>query len=129
MESRSKVVALDSNMLLAISQFRIDVFEEAKRMFGRETRFVVPSQVARELARLKKRSRKLEKAVRVAQEMMEENRVKVKKVKAENADSALKRMGKRGAVIATNDRVLIRKVKEANGSILFIRKKKLLQLK
>ncbi len=127
--AKNRVVAFDSNMLLGIKGCGIDVFREARGIFGGGVKFVVPVQVARELSSLKKRGKKLEAAVKVAQELMERNSVKVRKVRAVNADEALEKMGGKGAVIATNDRRLIRKVKEANGSILFIRKRKLLQLK
>lgn len=127
--AKNKVIALDSNMLLGIKGCGIDVFHEARGIFGEKAKFVVPVQVARELSSLKKRGKKLEAAVKVAQGLMEMNSVKVRKVGAANADEALRKMGRKGAVIATNDRRLIRKVKEANGSILFIRKRKLLQLK
>ncbi|MFA4907354.1 MAG: PIN domain-containing protein [archaeon] len=129
MESKSKVIALDSNMLLGISKFKLDVFEESKRLFGEKTMFVVPIQVAGEISRLRKRGKSMERAVNVARELMKKNFVKVRRVKAGNADEALEKMGERGAIIATNDRQLIRKIKEANGSILFIRKKRFVQLK
>ena len=129
MESKSKVIALDSNMLLGISGLKVDVFGESKRLFGEKTRFVVPAQVARELSGLKKRGKSMERAVNVAQELMKRNSVKVRRVKAENADEALEKIGESGAIVATNDRALIRKIKEANGSILFIRKKRFVQLK
>jgi len=119
-------VAFDTNMLVNIERFKVDIFREAKKMLG-NVEFEIPKQVMQELDRLAEQGQTLRKEVNVAKELIQKNNVKIVEVKAANADEALKKMASE-AVIATNDKELKDCVKELNGQVLFLRQKKFLEM-
>lgn len=124
--SETKTVALDSNMLISAVKFKVDVFEELRRNFGR-VKFVVPKQVAEELKKIAAESRKNEKIVGVVKSIMEKNGVEIEEVGAEDADSALLKMAE-SAYIASNDKELRKRIKNVGGKIIYLRKKKTLEV-
>lgn len=118
-------VALDTNMLTAAQQFKADVFNEVRKTFGK-TEFIIPIQVLEELEKIRQKDKKVEKAVKVAGELLKKNKFKKEKIKAKNADDALLKLAEKKVVIATNDKKLREKIKEAGGKSLLLRKKKLI---
>ncbi|MCR4334920.1 MAG: PIN-like domain-containing protein [archaeon] len=125
MVSQNKV-AFDTNMLLNIARFKIDVFQETKKMFG-NVEFLVPKQVMEELDRLAGEGRVLRKEVNVAKMAIENNKVKIIENNEKNADEALKKMASE-AIIATNDKALKDSVREMNGRVLYLRQRKFLEM-
>ena len=93
------MIALDSNMLLAIPQFKVDVFSEIKRLEG-NIAFVIPIQIKNELINLSSKSIKMKKACEIIFALMKQNNVAVKKVIAVNADNALLELSKKGLDLA-----------------------------
>ncbi|HIH22087.1 MAG: DNA-binding protein [Candidatus Diapherotrites archaeon] len=126
MESQAKV-ALDTNMLLAIGQFRIDVFQEIEKLLPK-AKILVPEQVLGELQELQARSKKLEKQARIALEALGKSKAGKIKVEAGNADKALLKLAAGKFIIATNDRELRKKVKKIKGTCIILRKKKFLEM-
>ena len=126
MESQVKV-ALDTNMLLAAEQFKISLVEEIESKLSK-AEIVIPSQVITELEKLAGKSKKLEKQVKIAMQIIKNEGVKQIEVKASNADKALLTLAKQGFIIATNDKELRKKVKKSFGKCLILRKKKYLTL-
>ncbi|HLC78991.1 MAG TPA: hypothetical protein VJG83_01040 [archaeon] len=124
--SRNVVVAIDTNTLLNIARFKVDVFAKAKEMFG-AVEFVIPSQVIAELEGLAKRGAKLKKEAAIAMEVIGKNRVKIVQIDAPNADAALLSLVPQ-ALIATNDKELKESVRELNGKVLYLRQRKFLEL-
>ena len=124
-QAKRTVVAFDTNMLLNIKRFKIDVFAEAKKMLG-EVEFIVPQQVVYELEALGKKSMKIRKEAAIARELMDKNGVKVKKNSFSSADEALKKLALE-AVVATNDKALKDAVKELGGKVLELRQRKYLE--
>ena len=125
MASTNKV-ALDTNALTAIYLFKARVFEQIREEIGK-TEFAVPRQVLDELGKLAERNEKLKRAAKIAKELMEKNKVKVVEVEANNADDALLKLSK-GAIIATNDKRLKKKIIEKGGRVFFLRQKKFLEI-
>ncbi|MFH1391791.1 MAG: PIN domain-containing protein [Candidatus Diapherotrites archaeon] len=125
MESRSKVV-LDTNMLLNIARFNIDVFQETKKMLG-NIEFLVPKQVMQELDKLAEQGQTLKKEVNIAKMAIENNNVKIIEIEARDADEALKKMASE-SIIATNDKELKDSVREMNGRVLYLRQRKFLEM-
>jgi len=126
LESQAKV-ALDTNMLLAIGQFRIDVFQEIEKLLPK-AKILVPEQVLGELQELQARSKKLEKQARIALEALGKSKAGKIKVEAGNADKALLKLAAGKFIIATNDRELRKKVKKIKGTCIILRKKKFLEM-
>lgn len=118
-----KLIALDTNILLSIEQFKVDALEEMKALAGKAV-FVIPGQVWKELQGLKQEGKTLARRVKVAEEVVRKGKVKKVEVEAENADQALVRLAEKGAIVATNDRELKKEVKKVNGSIMFLRQKR-----
>lgn len=118
-------VGLDTNMLTAIFEFKIDVFEQIRNILG-NVAFVVPNQVMDELDSLSKRNNRLKHSCRIATEAMEKNRVRKIEVKARDADSALLKLSER-MPIATNDKVLRSKIKKKGGKVLILRQRKYIE--
>jgi len=121
------MIAFDSNMLLAIQALGVDVFGDARKMFGPGANFFAPTQVFEELGRIEKRGIKMKKAVSVAREAIAKNSLKKVPVEAENADSALLRLSGQGYCIATNDRELRKKIKSFGGTVIYLRQRKFLE--
>lgn len=126
--SKRKVIAMDTNFLTAILQFRVDVFSEIKSEFGSNIKFVVPAQVNSELERISEKGGKIAMAVKIAKEAMRKNKVGEVEVSARNADSALAKIAQDGAVVATNDRNLKKRIKALGGTVIYLRQKKFIEV-
>ena len=126
MESKKggRVVALDTNILLSIAKFKVDVFAEARKEFGNVS-FAVPAQVMKELQGLKGKGKRMENAAEIAEKLIERHGAKIVDVNAGDADSALAELARGGAVIATNDARLRKRIKTF-GKVIYLRKKKML---
>lgn len=120
-------VALDTNMLLAINELKLDVFEEIKKRFGR-VEFLVTSNTLKEMKQLKKEGKKKESSARIGEKLIKINKCKIlKEGKEINADKELIELSKEGVIIGTNDKDLKNKIKEEGGKVIFIRQKKIIQ--
>ena len=118
-------VVVDTSMLLSVQENNVDFFEQAKHILGRPE-FYVTEQVLEELERLgKKNSNKA--SVAVARKLLQNNNVKVWKVKARNADEALEILSKK-AIIATNDAKLRKKALENGSRVMFLRKRQFIEI-
>ncbi|MFH0714404.1 MAG: hypothetical protein V1847_00995 [Candidatus Diapherotrites archaeon] len=115
-------VALDSNMLMAIAQFHVNIWEEIEGQMGK-VEFGMPEQVREELERLQK-SKKTALAAQIALQQAAE-KAKLVKAEGKSADSALQKLAKKGYTIATNDRALRKKIKS---KCLVLRHKRLIRL-
>ncbi|PIN84678.1 MAG: hypothetical protein COV47_06240 [Candidatus Diapherotrites archaeon CG11_big_fil_rev_8_21_14_0_20_37_9] len=125
MEQSSKV-AFDTNMLLNIARFNIDVFEETGKLLGK-AEFVVPRQVIQELDKLSHNGPKTRKEANVAKILIEKRHVKIVENAEKGADEALRKMAPE-TIIATNDKELKNSVKKLNGKVLYLRQKKKLEI-
>lgn len=121
---KQPIVALDSNMLLNVARFRVDIFEQAKGLIG-NARFVVPKQVLRELDTISKGKGKLAGEARIAQKLLEKRGFEAVEPKARGTDDALLKLAEE-CIIATNDRKLMDSVKKIGGKVLFLRQRKFL---
>ncbi len=121
------MVAFDSNMLVAICTLKVDVFSEVRKMLGR-AEFIIPEQVVDEIDRLTAQGKKMASACKIALEAAQKANAHTVKVNARNADEALLRLAETGAVIATNDRNLRRRVKSVGGKTLFVRQGRFLEM-
>ena len=124
-QSQNKVVAFDTNMLLAFAQFKTDIFSQAKGLFGEKVDFVVPKMVLVELRSLARKSKKMEKDVELVFGIIKKNNVMEIDEKAQNTDEFLEKLAAKGIIIATNDRALRKKIK-VFGSHIFLKKKRFL---
>ena len=125
MESSNKKVIVDTSMLLSIQENNVDFFEQARQILGKPE-FYVTEQVLEELEKLGKKNSK-RAGVAVARKLLQNNNVKVWKVKARNADEALEILSKK-AIIATNDALLRKKALKNGARVMFLRKRQFIEL-
>ncbi len=124
-------VILDSNALFVPLQFKIDIFEEIKRLLNRNVEFVLLSSVKRELEILAtKDSPKIRREALFALKLAE----KCKYVPVENdgeltVDDAIVRVAKKwSSPVFTNDIQLKRKLRDISVPVIYVRQKSRLDI-
>lgn len=120
-------IAIDTNMLLAIPQFKVDVLEMAEELLGKQ-KVVMPEQVYAELSKFAEKKGKTGREAKIALNLAKKRGVKIVKVGAEDADSALLKLAERGFIIATNDKALRKSAKRMPARVLYLRKTKFVEI-
>jgi Uncharacterized proteins of PilT N-term./Vapc superfamily len=117
--SNEVTILLDTNMLISIFKFRIDLESELERIFG-TFKICVPGIVREELLRMNSSEAK------AALDYIKDKEIDFE-LKGKSADDVMLLMAKRcGFFIATNDRELRKKAKENNIKTIFLRKKRVM---
>jgi rRNA-processing protein FCF1 len=117
------MVLMDTNALAMPAQFGIDVFEEAKRLVpGAE--FATVRQVVSELGALGDRQ-----AGALGLGLIGKFGVKVLDEPGSADDALLNAARRHGGAVCTNDAALRKRCKEAGVPVLFMRKKRMLELR
>ena len=124
--SNSKVV-FDTNMLLAITQFKTDVVGQVKELLGQNAKLFVTGNVMKELEVIASERIKQEKDIKIIKEILEKNGVNTVEV-AGNTDDGLLELAGRDFLVATNDKALRKRIKSIGRKIIYLRKKKLIEL-
>lgn len=112
-------VILDTNFLMAVSQFKIDVFLQL-----RGSSIFVTDSIIKELEGFSNGSSKKAMSARMALQLIKTKGLKVLKPKERNVDKSLTLYSFKGYVIATQDRELRENIKRAGGKSIYIRQKK-----
>ncbi|MCD6434332.1 MAG: hypothetical protein J7L14_01845 [Candidatus Diapherotrites archaeon] len=123
---RINCVALDTSIILACMQFKVDIFSEMQRLVGNK-KLVIPEQVKKELEEIKKESEIKKRWVIKMLEVMDKYGVETVKVEAQNADSALLKLAER-CIIATADKELRKEIKKIRGQVIYLKGKKILEI-
>ncbi|MBU2100149.1 hypothetical protein KKG83_03065 [Candidatus Micrarchaeota archaeon] len=121
---QSSKVVLDTNMLLAVGELKIDVFSGIEKEIGK-TEFFVPEEVIQELKKLKEENKTKKKHAVIAEKLIEKKCV-VLEGKGKNADKKMIELAKKGFIIATNDKELRKKIKSQGFKTAFVRQKKVI---
>ena len=121
-------IILDTNFLLLPAQFKIDIFEELKEFSQHIFTFDVCID---ELEGIAKSGGRKSVQARVALDLLKKKRIKIIKTGEKNADIAIlkyvKTIKKDGDLsVATNDRKLIKTLKNNGINIIRLRQKKYL---
>jgi uncharacterized protein len=119
-------VILDSNALFVPLQFKIDIFEELKRLLNRNVEFVLLSTVKRELEiLLTKDSPKIRREALFALKLSEKCKyVPVETNEGMTTDDAIVRIAKKwGSPVFTNDIQLKRKLRDISVPVIYVRQK------
>ncbi|MEM1515271.1 MAG: hypothetical protein QXH24_04385 [Candidatus Bathyarchaeia archaeon] len=122
-------VILDTNFLMLPFQFKIDIFDEIERFIGRFEPIVL-STTLDELKKISNsRSAKISKLALSAIELTKKCRIMEVNVRPEESyDDVLLRIAKENnCIVATNDRNLIKRLRKAGITIIYLRKKTHLQ--
>jgi len=123
-------VILDSNFLMIPFQFNLDVLQEIEYLLQKKVDFVVPSAVKTELTSIS--SRGGEGAVEASLALQLASRCRVVDVRLnenENVDDAIvKASQKLGAVVATTDIELKKRLRAINIPVVYLREKSKLEV-
>ena len=124
-------VILDSNALFVPLEFKIDIFEEVKRLLNRNVEFILLSPVKRELEMLAaKDSPKIRREALFALKLAE----KCKYVPVEGderlaTDDVIVRVAKNwNSPVFTNDRQLKKKLRDISVPVIYVRQKSRLDI-
>lgn len=123
-------VIFDTNFLFLPIQFKIDIFSEVEGLIGRFEPIVL-SVTIEELKKLSaKGSEKIQRQVLLAMEIAKKCKIIQVDVKPEEKyDDVLLRIAKeKNCIVATNDRILRRKLRENNIATIFLRQGSFLQI-
>ena len=111
-------ILLDTNFLLTMVRYKIHGFEEINQKVPAE--YYTLSRVIYEIKGLAKSEKKIRNEGRIVEDVLKNNNVKILESELEDVDSELVNLSK-DYVIATNDKELRRRVKQAGGKTVFIR--------
>jgi rRNA-processing protein FCF1 len=117
---------LDSNFLLVPFQFGLDIIAELRKVLRRSFEPVVLSTTYEELLKLSHREpAKLKKQATLALKLCEElRRIQVEPCDQESHDDAIVRMAaKLNGCVATNDRMLKKRLRASGIPVVFLRQK------
>jgi len=126
--SKKPRVAVDANMLMAIGQFKVDVFSEIGKMFGKNVVLAAPMQVFDEVLSLSEGGKGTKMAAGIALQEMQNHKVKIVSVNAKGADNALVKMAKEGYIVASNDALLRKRIKGFAAQVIYLRQKRFLEI-
>ncbi len=123
-------VILDSNFLMIPFQFNLDVFQEIEYLLQKKVDFIVPSAVKSELTGISARGGEGAAEASLALQLASRCRVVEVTLNAgETVDDAiLKASQKLGAVVATTDIALKKRLRDINVPVVYLRDKSKLEV-
>jgi rRNA-processing protein FCF1 len=123
MEQLNKV-ALDTNMLMAVGELKIDVIEGIEKSIGK-TEFFVPEEVIKEMEKLKEKNKTKKKNIVISEKLIKKY-CKILKGENKSADQRMQELAEKGFIVATNDKKLRKKIKNKGFKTAFVRQKKVI---
>jgi rRNA-processing protein FCF1 len=123
-------VILDSNFLMIPFQFNIDIFQEIEYLLQKKVDFIVPSAVKTELTGISSRGGEGAPEASLALQLASRCRVvEVTLEPQESVDDAIvKASQKLGAVVATTDIDLKKRLRDINVPVVYLREKSKLEV-
>ncbi len=123
-------VILDSNFLMIPFQFNLDVFQEIEYLLQKKVDFIVPSAVKSELTGISTRGGEGAAEASLALQLASRCRVvEVALDENETVDDAIvKSSQKLGAVVATTDIELKKRLRDINVPVVYLRDKSKLEV-
>lgn len=115
---------LDTNFLMAVGQFKIDVFEQLSE-FGRPEIYTL-DLVVEELEKLKAGKGRKSRSAKLALNLIEQKDIRVLKSRESLADDELVRQARMGYTVCTQDRELLERLKKKGFPAIRIIQKKTL---
>lgn len=125
-QKRPLEVILDSSFLFIPYKFKIDIFEALEKVFNRRFEPIVLSVTKDELREItKRRSPKLRKQAAFALKLSQKcHQMKVERCGDESHDDVIVRIASEfGYCVATNDRLLKRRLRCLSVSVVYLRQK------
>jgi uncharacterized protein len=118
-------VILDSNALFVPLEFKIDIFEELKRLLNRNVEFILLSSVKHELELLAaKDATKIRRQADYALRLAEKCKFVAVEAREEQTDDSIVRIAKSwNAPVFTNDRQLKGRLRDISVPVIYVRQK------
>ncbi|RLI76496.1 ribonuclease VapC [Archaeoglobales archaeon] len=124
--NKVKCAVLDTNVLMYVFLYKIDVFSQLKE-YGID-KFIIPVQVFEELKTLEKSKGSEKRAAKFALSLIRLN-CEIVEVDANGADNALMKIAKEcGCYLVTNDKTLRKKARNNKIAVGYIRELKKLEI-
>lgn len=123
-------IILDSNFLMIPFQFHIDIFQELEYLLQKKVDFIVPSSVKQELTEISSRGGEGAPEASLALQLASRCRaVEVVLAPGESVDDAIvKASQKLGALVATTDIALKKRLRDINIPVVYLREKSKLEV-
>ena len=122
-----KRVILDTNFLTLPHQFGIDIFEEIPKMVEERCELVSLDSVINELEKIREKGGLDGISAKIALNLVEAKGIKILRTKGPT-DEEILRMSDKNTIVATNDRNLIKKLKDKNVKVIYLRGKNRLEM-
>ena len=124
-----KKIILDTNFLMIPLQFKVDIFSELERICNFNYKLCIFGQSVDELINIvEKQKGKSRNAAQFALKLIRLKNIGVLKAEGRSVDSIILKNSGKDTVIATQDRLLKKKLLEKGVSVIILRQKKYLQL-
>ncbi|MDP7324281.1 MAG: nucleotide-binding protein [Candidatus Woesearchaeota archaeon] len=126
-----KKIILDTNFLLIPSQFKVDIFEEIKRICNFKYELCIIDKTVEELNNIiKTQPQKQKMHAKLALSIIKKYKIKQINTTLEtNVDSLILRTVTKNHIVATQDIELKRILKEKRIPLIYLRQKQFLELK
>ena len=126
--TRMKTIILDTNVLMALGQFRLDIFSELARICDFKYEVKVLAGTIAELNKIINQQKGKHKFnAKLALDIIKKKNIKVM-VRAivgdTTVDDLLVKEVKQGAIIVTQDQILKKRINKLGGQLIVIRQKK-----
>ena len=124
-------IILDSNFLIIQPQFHLNISKELEKVINRKVKGIIISPVYEELLRLSKDKggKERKKALMALQFIEDFDIVNVERRRNENVDDLIIRLAiEWNCPVATNDRVLRRKLRDMRVAVIYLRQKSRLEV-
>ncbi len=125
-----KKIVLDTNFLTIPYQFGVDIFDQIDHLVPGEKEYIVLEGVSRELEKLTNKEGKHSIAAKIGLEMIEKHDIKVIKDLKNNVDDSIVDLAdQKNTLVATNDRELIKRLKNKSIQVIYLRAEKRLEMR
>lgn len=122
-------IILDTNFLLIPAQFKIDIFSELERIYGKPRIFILDRTIDELNNIIKKQKGKNKRAADLALKLVKAKKLSIIKTESNlNTDDLLLKTAKKGSyAVATQDKALKKKLKHHEVPLVVLRQKKYLR--
>lgn len=128
---KEKKVLLDTNFLLIPTRFKVDIFEEIKRICQFKYEIFVLDKTLLELQKIIVEQRGQDKlSAKIALELLKAKNINIITTESDKSvDDLIVEMSKeREFIVATQDTILRKRLKEKDVSLIILKKKQYLEL-
>jgi rRNA-processing protein FCF1 len=122
-----KKIIIDTNFLMAVSQFKVDIFSEIRRIAEFKYELCIIDKTVDELESIiEKQSGKQKRAAKLALSIIKLKKIKKIKTKEGNVDELIVKNSDKNTIVATQDMKLKKILKEREIPLIVLRQKKYL---